>query len=248
MLKEARFNTILKAVNAHKYMSLHALMELTRSSESTIRADLIELAKEGKLLRLRGGAQAINDETLSYELSVEDKMGIQYAQKKLIAQKAVTLIKPGMLIYMDAGTSTYALAEELNVPNVQVFTNSVLIARKVVTKGYKAYTIGGELKYSTDAFVGPMAEGMLSTFRFDLGFFGTNGVDAKCGCTTPGVEEASIKRKAISQCREAYILADSSKFDVVTAVYFHPFEPSHIITDSIHKEKYENLGILEAKE
>lgn len=247
MLKEARFSSILEAVNTRKYISLHALMEITGCSESTIRADLIELAKEGKLLRLRGGAQAINDETLSYELSVEDKMGIQYAQKKMIAQKAVQLIKPNMLIYLDAGTSTYALAEELDVPNVQVFTNSVLIARKVVSKGHKAYVIGGKLKYATDAFIGSMAEGILSQFRFDLGFFGTNGVDATSGCTTPDVEEASIKRKAISQCREAYILADSSKFDVVTAVYFHPFEPTHIITDSIQKEKYLNLGILEAK-
>lgn len=247
MLKEVRFSTILEAVNAQKYISLHALMELTHSSESTIRADLIELAKEGKLLRLRGGAQALNDESLSYELSVEDKMGIQYVQKKLIAQKAVTLIKPGMVIYLDAGTSTFALAEELNVPNVQVFTNSVLIARKVVSKGYKSYTVGGELRYSTDAFVGPMAEGVLSSFRFDLGFFGTNGVDLECGCTTPGVEEASIKKKAISQCREAYFLADSSKFDVVTSVQFHPFDPTHVITDSICKERYENLGILEAK-
>ena len=84
-------------------------------------------------------------------------------------------------------------------------------------------------------------------FRFDIGFFGTNGVDLKQGFTTPGVEEAAIKSKAMDQCKKRYVLADSSKFDVVTAVSFHPFEAATIITDAIIKEKYKDKGILEAK-
>ncbi len=247
MLKEARFNKILQAVNERKYVSLRALMDLTGSSESTIRADLVELSREGKLLRLRGGAQAINDGTLSYELSLEDKMSIQSAEKRLIAQKAEALIRPGMIIYLDAGTTTFALAEELSVPNVHIVTNSVHLARKATSKGYKAHVVGGELKPSTDAFIGPMAQEVLSRFTFDLGFFGTNGVHLLQGCTTPDVEEAAIKMKAMSRCKEAYILADSSKFDVVTSISFHPFDPTYTITDHIDKEQYRNLGILEAK-
>ncbi len=248
MLKEARFNKILEAVNERKYMSLHALMALTGSSESTIRADLVELSKTGKILRLRGGAQAVNNAALSYELPLEDKMRIQFAEKRLIAKKAAELIKPGMIIYLDAGTSTFALAEELDVPNVHIVTNSVHLARKVVSKGYKAHVIGGELKLSTDAFIGPMAQEVLSRFTFDLGFFGVNGIHRVQGCTTPDVEEAAIKMKAMQQCKEAYILADSTKFDVVTSVSFHGFDPTHIITDAIDKDEYKNLGILEAKQ
>ena len=248
MLKEARFNTILEAVNERKYVSLHVLMELTGSSESTIRADLVELAKAGKLIRLRGGAQAINDETFSYELSLEDKMSIQFSEKRLIAQKAATFIKPRMVVYLDAGTSTHALADEINVPGLQIVTNSIHVARKVISKGYKAYVIGGEFKASTDAFIGPMAQEILSRFHFDIGFFGTNGVHLTQGCTTPDVEEAAIKQKAMGQCKEAYILADATKFDVVTSVRFHDFDPTHIITDEIKKDEYKNLGILEAKQ
>lgn len=247
MLKEARFSKILEAVNERKYMSLHALMALTGSSESTVRADLIELAKDGKILRLRGGAQAMNNEAVSYELPLEDKMRIQFAEKRLIARKAINMIQPGMIVYLDAGTSTYALAEELGVPNVHVVTNSVHSARKVVAKGYKAHVIGGELKLSTDAFIGPMAQEVLNRFTFDLGFFGTNGVHRIQGCTTPDVEEAAIKMKAMQRCKEAYVLADSTKFDVITSIAFHEFDPTHIITDVIEKAEYKNLGILEAK-
>lgn len=247
MLKEARHSIILDTVNGRKYVSLSDLMSLTGSSESTIRADLIELDREGKLLRLRGGAQAINDETLSYELSVEQKMGIQWKQKQAIARFAATIVPANSLLYVDAGTSTLALIETLDVPGLVIVTNSVLIARKALAKGYRSYVIGGELKLSTDALFGPMALNSLEKFRFDIGFFGTNGVDLKQGFTTPGVEEAAIKSKAMDQCKKRYVLADSSKFDVVTAVSFHPFEEATIITDAIIKEKYKDKGILEAK-
>ena len=247
MLKEARFSKILEAVNERKYVSLHALMELTDSSESTTRADLIELNNAGKLIRLRGGAQAINDESISYELSIEDKMGIQSAAKKLIAVKAAELIQPNMHIYLDAGTTTHALMEELDVPNVRIITNSVLICRKAASKGYKSYLIGGELKLSTDAFIGSMALETLGKFKFDIAFIGTNGVDLQQGFTTPDIEEAIIKKKAFEQGKRSYILADSSKFDVITATTFLPFDPEAIITETISKEKYKNLGILEAK-
>ena len=246
MLKEARLNQILEAVNERKYVSLRALMDLTNSSESTIRADLIELSGAGKIYRLRGGAQAINNESFSFELSLEDKMGIRLAEKKAIARKALALIRPNTLVYFDAGTSTYALVEELDVPGVKVVTNSVHLARKVISKGYKAYVIGGEFKSSTDAFIGPMAQEILNRFHFDIGFFGTNGIHLEQGCTTPDVEEAAIKQKAMNQCEEAYVLADSSKFGVVTSVSFHSFDPEHIITDHIEKDEFKNLGILEA--
>lgn len=247
MLKEARFSQILDAVNRHKFVSMHDLMSLTDSSESTIRADLIELDRQGKLIRLRGGAQAINDETLSYELSVEQKMEIQSGAKKAIAMKAVTFIRPNMFIYLDAGTSTYALAEELNVPGVTVVTNSFLIARKVMSKGLQAYVVGGEIKLSTDALVGSFAQESVARFRFDLGFFGVNGVDLKAGFTTPDLVEAAMKQTAFDHCEKAFVLADSTKFGIVTAVSFHSFDPTALITDTITKDAYKHLNILEAK-
>ena len=106
MLKQARINKILEVVNEDKYVSLQSLMILTGSSESTVRADLVELDRQGKLIRLRGGAQAINQDASSYELSVEDKMAIQVEAKRGIASLAASLVKDGMVIYLDAGTST----------------------------------------------------------------------------------------------------------------------------------------------
>ncbi|MCR4562349.1 MAG: DeoR/GlpR family DNA-binding transcription regulator [Bacilli bacterium] len=245
MIKQERQKIIVDAVNEHKYVSLGDLITLTGASESSIRADLIELAGEEKLIRLRGGAEAINNESLSYELNVETKMGIEVEAKKKIAAYAASLVKDDSVIYIDAGTSTYYLAEALSARRVKIVTNSISIARKLKARDYETFVIGGEFKLTTDAFIGTMTREIIAKFIFDMGFFGTNGIDIRQGCTTPDYEEAVVKRAAMAQCNKVYVLADHTKFDVRTTVSFHPFVPEEIITDYINKKDFENKGIKE---
>lgn len=247
MLKQERLSTIEALVNERKYVSIHELMAKTNSSESTIRADIIELSELGKIQRLRGGAQALDNDSLSYELSMEAKLVLEPEAKMAIAQYAASLVKNHSIIYVDAGSSTYFLSDILNTPDLEVMTNSFSIARCLASKGHRVYMTGGELKMSTDAFIGTFTKEILSKFTFDLGFFGCNGIDLKKGLTTPDFEEAMIKKMAMEQCKKVYCLADHTKFGAVSAVSFHPFNPTEIITDYIDKEEFKNLGIKEVK-
>lgn len=247
MLKEARYSKILETVNERNFVSFHDLMELTNSSESTIRADLVVLANEGKLIRLRGGAQAIDKDQINYELGNETKMVIEIDAKKRIAQYAASLIKDRSTVYVDAGTTTLHLIDFITAKEVSIVTNSLSIARKAKLRNFKVYVIGGDIKLSTDAFVGSLAQDIVNRFSFDIGFFGCNGIDFVQGITTPEVEEAIIKQTAMSKCKKLYILADHTKLGVKTAVTFHPFIGSEIITDKITNNNYINKGILEVR-
>ncbi len=245
MLRQKRRDLILDALSERKYLSLGDLISLTGASESSIRADLVELGAEGKLIRLRGGAQALNNESSSFELSVEAKMGIEVEAKRAIAAFAATLIKEGSFVYLDAGTSTYYLAEAIQAVQITVVTNSLTLAKKMKERGYPVYVVGGEFKLTTDAFIGSMTREILSRFTFDVGFFGTNGIDLQQGLTTPDYEEAMVKKAAMEQCAKAYVLADHTKFGVRTAVTFHPFRPEEIITDRLDRDEFDHLGIKE---
>lgn len=247
MLKEARYSKILETVNERNFVSFHDLMELTNSSESTIRADLVVLANEGKLIRLRGGAQAIDKDQINYELGNDTKMVIEIDAKKRIAQYAASLIKDRSTVYVDAGTTTLHLIDFITAKEVSIVTNSLSIARKAKLRNFKVYVIGGDIKLSTDAFVGSLAQDIVNRFSFDIGFFGCNGIDFVQGITTPEVEEAIIKQTAMSKCKKLYILADHTKLGVKTAVTFHPFIGSEIITDKITNNNYINKGILEVR-
>lgn len=245
MLKQERFNTILEALESQNFVSLHDLMQLTSSSESTIRADLIELSNSNKLIRLRGGAQAINNESVNFELDVERKMNIEVQAKREIAKYAASLIPNNSIIYIDAGSSTYYLTNFIESKKVKIITSSVIIAKRFKEKGFQTYIVGGEFKLTTDTFIGPMTQEILHRFNFDIGFFGTNGIDLEQGLTTPDIEEAMVKKTAMRQCKKIYVLADHSKFGIKTSIAFHPFVPEEIITDIIYDESFKNKQIKE---
>ena len=132
--------------------------------------------------------------------------------------------------------------------NATFVTNAVAHAQRLVTEGHKVLLVGGELKGSTEAVVGNQAMGIISNYHFTKGFFGTNGVTRKCGCTTPDINEAMVKQTAIGQCEECYILCDSSKFDNVSSVTFAPFYGTTFITECMITGYEDCANIIIAKE
>ena len=245
MLRQKRHSKILELVNERHFVSLTDLMELTNSSESTIRADLVYLDKQGKIKRIRGGAESLIEDNI--ELDMEAKMAMNVEAKKEIARYAAQFVKEDILVYVDAGTSTFFLVDEIEVKNVTFVTNSMIIARKLKLKGYKVYLTGGEFKLTTDALIGLMTCQTIASFNFDIGFFGCNGVDIEAGLTTPDYEEAAVKKTAMEHSKKVYVLADHSKFGVKAGVKFHDFIPSEIITDEILDQRFMKKGIMTTK-
>ena len=85
---------------------------------------------------------------------------------------------------------------------------------------------------------------MLQMYHFTRGFFGTNGVTKHEGFTTPDTSEALVKRKAMEQCRKAYVLSDASKFGQISSVTFRDFKEAEVITDRCPKEFEGNKNIV----
>ena len=68
------------------------------------------------------------------------------------------------------------------------------------------------------------------------GFLGPNGMTQREGFTTPESNEALVKRTAMEQCLEKYVVSDSSKFGQISAVTFFSFDGAVILTESCSKE------------
>ena len=169
-----------------------------------------------------------------------EKQEMNRTEKERIAKYAVSLIKSGEFIYLDAGTTTGFMVDYLNDPSVTVVTNATEHARRLARKGMKVFLIGGEMKSTTDAVIGSAAVKALMSYHFTKGFFGTNGITKATGFTTPDVSEAAVKSMAMEQCQKCYVAADVSKFDVISSVSFSTFGGADILTDQV-VEGYENL-------
>ena len=242
MLTEERHSMIIKAVNERASVTIAELAEMLDVSASTVKRDLIILANEGKIIKVRGGAMSRNESFTSVEKNVEEKASICTEEKMTIAKYAAELIENGDFVFLDAGTTTEKMIDYLNVKDVTFVTNGFIHAKKLARKGYKVFITGGEIKASTEAIVGAECVLTLKNYNFTKCFMGTNGILLTAGFTTPDVNEARVKSAAIESSREVYVLADHSKFDEVSSATFAGLGKAVIITDRIPNRKYNNAA------
>lgn len=242
MLTEERHSMIIKAVNERASVTIAELAEMLDVSASTVKRDLIILANEGKIIKVRGGAMSRNESFTSVEKNVEEKASICTEEKMTIAKYAAELIENGDFVFLDAGTTTEKMIDYLNVKDVTFVTNGFIHAKKLARKGYKVFITGGEIKASTEAIVGTECVLTLKNYNFTKCFMGTNGISLTAGFTTPDVNEARVKSAAIESSREVYVLADHSKFDEVSSATFAGLGKAVIITDRIPNRKYNNAA------
>lgn len=229
MLTIERHDMILGLLSTHEVVSLQLLMDETNSSESTIRRDLSTLEKDGKLIRIHGGAKRAVEKHRDVALAIKTTKFV--AEKNEIAKRAAVIVQDNDCIYLDAGSTTLAMIPYLHQQHLTVVTNGLTHVPPLVEKGIEVYMIGGYVKSSTYAHVGVQARTMLDSFSFDKAFMGANGVDIEHGLTTPDIEEASIKTAAIRKSRNSYFLVDDSKFNETTFAKICDLEEVQLITN-----------------
>lgn len=238
MLEPERHQLILDLLKKKNTVKLQELVELTNSSESTIRRDLVQLEKGKFLKRIHGGASRLQG--MLQEPTMTEKTFKNVQEKRQIATFAASLVEEGDSIYLDAGSTNFAMITSLP-QNIVVVTNGLMHIEALLTKGIKTYLLGGFVKPTTKAMVGRGAVESLNDYRFDKCFMGVNGIHPEYGYTTPDQEEAAIKQLAISLSRDAYVLADESKFTEVAFARIADLKDAHIITKTVDDHLLESF-------
>ncbi len=238
MLTEERLSIITDTVNRNKSVSISELCDILEASVSTIRRDLNTLAEMGKIVKVHGGAIALDGSFSSVERNIEEKSMLFNEEKLAIASFAAKMIDNGDFIFIDAGTSTEKLIDFIPQRNVIFVTNAFVHAKKLAQRGFQVHIPGGEIKLSTEAIVGAECVLTLKNYNFSKSFIGVNGISVTAGLTTPDVREAQVKTTAIEGSEQTFILADHSKFDKISSVTFTQLERVSIITDKIPDQKY----------
>ncbi|OJF77710.1 MAG: DeoR family transcriptional regulator [Treponema sp. CETP13] len=240
MLLEERLVRITNIVNERQSVTIQELMQVLGTSESTTRRDLTTLDEKGKLTKVFGGAIAKGIVFRTKDASIPIREHYNIKEKTKIAKYASTLIKPNDFVYLDAGTTTGLMVNFITEKSAIFVTNGFLLAKKLSEKGFTTYILGGEVKYPTEAIVGIEAEENVRKYNFSIGFWGTNGIHKDKGCSTPDVKEALVKRAAMAQTQQKYIICDASKFSQISCVTFAPFDSATIITTNLEDENYKN--------
>lgn len=228
LLTPERHRLILERVNEKEVVKIQELVEITASSESTIRRDLQILEEQKYIKRVHGGASLLQGKRI--ELGIPEKSTKNLQDKIAISKFAASLVEDGDCIYLDAGTTTYQMIQFLTDKDILVVTNGLTHIESLLDNNMSTYLLGGLIKSKTRALIGSGALTSLEHYRFDKCFLGVNGVHYQYGYTTPDPEEALIKKTAIHLSRETFVLADSSKFGDVSFSKIEKINKAKIIT------------------
>lgn len=244
MLTQDRQSKILSILKEQGSVTVSRLTEILATSESTIRRDLVTLAKEGKLNKVHGGATALHQEFVSFEDNIDEKLKKNIEEKKAIAKYAASQIQDDDFVYVDAGTTTLLMTTYLTNTKATFVTNGIDHAKQLVKNGCTTVVLGGKLKQSTEAIIGIVAATNLQKYSFTKAFLGTNGISEKQGYTTPDTEEAMLKAVVMERSFVSYVLADASKFNKVSAVSFGSLDTACVITDGCDSEKIKKKTVV----
>ncbi|MGP7815589.1 DeoR/GlpR family DNA-binding transcription regulator [Niallia sp. 01092] len=239
MLTPERHRFILQLIKERNTVKTQELVEKTSASESTIRRDLTFLEQEGFLKRVHGGASRLQGKLT--EPSMSEKTFKNLHEKKQIASYAANCIEAGDSIYLDAGSTVTEMIPFLENKDIVVVTNGLMHLQPLLEKGIRTYFLGGYVKENTKAMVGRGALVSLANYRFDKCFMGVNGIHPESGYTTPDQEEAMVKNLAMKLSREAFVVADNSKFSEVYFSKIADLSEAVIITnhlDETASDKY----------
>lgn len=235
-LKEERHAKIRQLVNEYGFISTKDLAERINVAQMTIRRDVSELESLHLLKRVYGGVESLDKPTNEKPSSL--KLQLHSNEKKEIGKKISDYIYPSietndkrLMVYLSAGTTTYAAAPSLPERATYV-TNNFLLFQKLVTRGLDVLLTGGRFHENTSEFVGPMAINSLRNINFDISFLTTNGVSGN-EVSTSTIEEGAIQQAVLSQSKTPILATDSSKFGHLDTHTFAALDQFHaIVTNS----------------
>jgi len=225
-LAQVRHTAILEEIGRHGLVTVTELAQQLSVSDMTIRRDLIELEKAGRLVRTHGGAvrsddghQAPPEEQFDREEPAFERRQSKNAEmKRKIAVAAVQIAMNARSVAIDVGTTTYLLAELMGGDtHVKIFTNNIRAATLLASKGVEVYLAGGRIREEEMSTSGSSATAQFASLWFDVAFLGVSGLTSQ-GAFDYSFEETDMKRLYLTRSTRKIILCDSTKFDRMSLV------------------------------
>ncbi len=216
MLKKERQAYILHQVNLHNKVLSSSLCTEINVSEDTIRRDLQELAEEGKIIKVHGGALSPSFNHVYFPTN-----GVySQNQKKTIARKAIGLIGNGMFILTSGGTTIIEMARLLPPQLKATFISGSIpaILEYMHHPNIDVILIGDKISKNSKITVGSQAIAKIKEVKADICFLGTNAIDIEQGITDNDWEVVQLKKAMIGSSKKVICLSIAEKVNSVQPI------------------------------
>jgi DeoR/GlpR family transcriptional regulator of sugar metabolism len=213
MLRSERLKLIMREINLYNKVLSGDLSEKLAVSEDTVRRDLKELADEGMILKVHGGAMS---KTFHSPFDVKNQV-YALAAKQQIAEKVIALFKKNMQVMMEGGTTIMEIAKKIpSRLDATFFTPSPQVAITLAEQeDVQVITIGGTLARNANLHTGASVINELSGIKVDLCVIGANGLTVKDGLTDLDWEVVQVLKAMIRSARKVAVVSIAEKLNSV---------------------------------
>ena len=196
---------------AEGFVSVKELQKKLYASESSIRRDLRSLAAGGLIKKTYGGAMPISGSDIAL-FSRRTRQNTE--AKRDIAKKAAALIKEGDIVFLDASSTAFYLADEIaGKGGITVVTNNIEIMMLLASSNIKVISSGGYLSPENRiCLIGAAAEETFEGIFADITFFSVKAIDDNGILSDCSAEEIAVRKTMLKNANKKIILCDSSKF------------------------------------
>lgn len=238
MLQEERYQRITSLLTSFKRVSTEQIIRELRVSRETVRRDLLALEGLGHLRRVHGGIITMHH--TPEEAPFKERLQARHIEKRAIARQAALSIPSGSTVFLDTGSTTLAVADELlSLSGLTIITNSIDIAMRFVSLDESLQSrntlimLAGAISPGLPAVCGEHTIIDISRYRADIAILSPVALDPAGGAMSFDHQEASIARAMCDNARAVMIVADHSKLGQSSRISFCGMNAiDMLITDS----------------
>lgn len=230
---DIRQKKILDCLQDENELKVSELVELTGASVATVRRDLLEMEKKNLIVRTFGGVRAMDKKSLVAR-TFEQRSALQNPEKQRIAAAAAELVRPGMTIAIDSGTTCMNFAATLKEKApLRVITSALAVIETLGgVSGIEINLVGGRFRLENLDFYGAVSINTFKQFHADIAFMGCDALLPADGAFSHDQESAAISQAMSSRAGKLVLLCDSRKIGNSGAfLAFPPEKIDLIVTD-----------------
>ncbi|MDE3185605.1 MAG: DeoR/GlpR transcriptional regulator [Bacteroidota bacterium] len=211
MLRIDRHAFIIHQVNLHNKVLSTDLSKQLKVSDDTVRRDIQQLAEAGKIIKVHGGALS---RSFHNTYTTSDDV-YAYKQKKIIAEKAISLIKDGMCVLTTGGTTIIEMARALPTELHATFISGSIpaLAEYIIHPNIEVIAIGDKISKDSKLTVGADAIARIKELKVDLCFLGVSAINLENGVSDNDWEVVQIKKAMVEASKKLICLTISEKIN-----------------------------------
>ena len=201
-------------------------------SEMTLRSDLRALDEERRIVRVYGGARSLGN-LVGTDDAFDVRASRNTEEKRQIVKKALKLLRPGMAVYLDSGSTAIHMASQFPDESYLVFTSGINCALELAKrKNVRSHLIGGEINHNSLSVNGMRSISDIGRLNFNMAFLGTSGFAEPAGFNCAVEAEAELKRAVMERSERVVVMMDSQKVGrLLPFTFAQPGEVQTVITD-----------------